>query len=290
VLRDEGQLSVARSLKIARQICYSLREAHEKQIIHRDLKPDNIFLLRMPNEPDFVKVLDFGLAKLKEADKTKGTLTQAGMIFGTPKYMSPEQCRSSVIDPRSDIYSLGIILYEMLLGRAPFDGETPLSILLQHIQDMPKDFISVRSDLDIPAPVEELVFKALQKEPDKRFLSISEIEQEIASLEKQYESHYTTVIFCREGLRHKAGLDRSESATVMQTQMAEDLAVLKKARLKKVLVYSTVTVWIVLILTILSIFYFFSFNFLLLSSVRTKGIHFAYFPEYCFRKYRTCCY
>src|SRR5690606_8009071 len=110
----------------------SLREAHDKGIVHRDLKPDNIFLCTVGEQTDFVKVLDFGVAKIKEGDEKQATLTKAGAIFGTPRYMSPEQSVSANVDHRSDLYAIGVMLYEMLLGVPPFDADTAVGILIKH--------------------------------------------------------------------------------------------------------------------------------------------------------------
>ena len=162
-----GQImSPKRAIHIMRQCCKSLSEAHSAGIIHRDIKPDNIFLTDV--ERDYVKVLDFGVAKLKEFEGKEGTLTQAGMIFGTPKYMSPEQARSGKLDPRSDVYALGVVLYEMLIGQPPFVSDNPLSILIAHVNEQPRPFIEIQPDHTIPAPLEAIVFKALQKNRENR--------------------------------------------------------------------------------------------------------------------------
>ena len=168
VLTDEKQCSVRRALRIIEQTIKSLREAHSKGIVHRDLKPDNIFLSSVGEDGDFVKVLDFGVAKVAEGDGQQKTLTKAGSIFGTPKYMSPEQSRGTEIDARSDIYSIGVILYELLTGRVPFNADNPLGILIKHIQEAPPAFQAVRPDLVIPEQVERFVAKLLAKMPEQR--------------------------------------------------------------------------------------------------------------------------
>ena len=182
-LAREKTLSPKRAVHIMRQVCKSLSEAHKAEIIHRDLKPDNIFLAEVQGERDFAKVLDFGVAKLKEYEGKEGTLTQAGMIFGTPKYMSPEQARSSKVDYRSDIYALGIILYEMLMGRPPFVGDNPLSILIAHVNEQVKTFGEVRPDMNVVAPLEAVVFKALAKDVSLRHADVEELLDELDAVD-----------------------------------------------------------------------------------------------------------
>ena len=173
-----------RVIHIMRQVCKSLAEAHKAGIIHRDLKPDNIFLEDIQGERDYVKVLDFGVAKLKEFEGKEGTLTQAGMIFGTPKYMSPEQARSGNLDPRSDVYALGVILYECLVGRAPFVAENPLSILIAHVNERPPPFKAINPDISVPPALEAVVFKALSKHREDRQAGVEELQLELDAVDE----------------------------------------------------------------------------------------------------------
>ena len=173
-----------RVIHIMRQVCKSLAEAHKNGIIHRDLKPDNIFLEDIQGERDYVKVLDFGVAKLKEFEGKEGTLTQAGMIFGTPKYMSPEQARSGKLDARSDVYALGVILYECLVGRAPFVGENPLSILIAHVNERPPPFKAINPAVSIPPALEAVVFKALAKRREERQAGVDELSIELDAIDQ----------------------------------------------------------------------------------------------------------
>lgn len=194
-LRQDGPLSVARTIHILRQITDSLAEAHAKGIVHRDLKPDNIFLTQVGSDPDFVKVLDFGVAKLREADKRQGTVTQAGTIFGTPRYMAPEQCRSMAVDHRADIYALGVIAYEMLTGKPPFDAENPLGILIKHVQEPPPKMATIRPDIHVPEELERLVMRCLEKAQDRRYQSVEELGKELARIEAGLAGRFNQVVF-----------------------------------------------------------------------------------------------
>jgi hypothetical protein len=168
-----GRVDPQRTLHIMRQTCRSLAEAHAAGVVHRDMKPDNIFLNRVGDEPDHVKVLDFGVAKLKVKDPSQATLTQAGMIFGTPRYMSPEQARAYEIDGRSDIYALGVIMFESLTGKPPFDAPDPVSILVKHVQEPVPSFQSVAPDLGPMPDLEAIVRRCMEKNPDARFDDVS---------------------------------------------------------------------------------------------------------------------
>jgi eukaryotic-like serine/threonine-protein kinase len=171
-LRDalsRGPLAAHRVVKILIQCCASLAEAHSIGIIHRDIKPDNVFLLNMAGSPDFVKLLDFSVAKLLEGDRMK---TQAGVVFGTPQYMSPEQGRGMPLDARSDLYALGILAFEMLTGNVPFHDENPMTVIHMHLQaavpPLPQS---------IPYSVQQIVRRALEKEPNRRYQSAGEMMQ-----------------------------------------------------------------------------------------------------------------
>ena len=194
VLNLEKTLPVRRTLHIIKQVAASLTEAHSKNIVHRDLKPDNVFLIEVDGDKDFVKVLDFGVAKLREADKQQGTLTQAGMIFGTPRYMAPEQCSSKAVDHRADIYAIGIMAYEMLVGKPPFDADSPLAILMKHLQEKPKPLALVRPDIEVPEEVEAMVMRCIEKSPDKRYQTAQELQLEAARLEASLKPKYEKVV------------------------------------------------------------------------------------------------
>ena len=169
-LRDalqKGPLAPQRVVKILIQCCASLAEAHSIGIIHRDIKPDNVFLLNMAGSPDFVKLLDFSVAKLLEGDRMK---TQAGVVFGTPQYMSPEQGRGLPLDARSDLYALGILAFEMLNGNVPFHDDNPMTVIQMHLHagvpPMPDS---------VPYSVQQIVRRALEKDAGRRYQSSGEM-------------------------------------------------------------------------------------------------------------------
>jgi serine/threonine protein kinase len=161
IIKEEGQLGVERSLKILAQSTDALDHAHRMGVIHRDLKPSNIMLIDYEDEKDYVKVVDFGVAKLISAGGEQQRLTQMGEVCGSPVYMSPEQCQGLELDSRSDIYSMGIVIYETLTGRLPILGKTMVETMSKHITEPPPRFTEVRPDLYIPERLEAVVFKAL---------------------------------------------------------------------------------------------------------------------------------
>jgi serine/threonine-protein kinase len=167
VLQREAPLPPERAFAIAAQVADCLSASHAKGIIHRDLKPDNIYLIQKAREKDFVKVLDFGIAKLT-GDNHGSSRTRTGIVMGTPAYMSPEQCEGrGNIDQRTDIYALGIVLYEMITGKVPFAGEGYGEVLVQHLTKRPDRPSTVRGV--IPPQVEAIIMKALEKKPADRY-------------------------------------------------------------------------------------------------------------------------
>jgi serine/threonine protein kinase len=170
VLQTGQLLPLERIRRIMNQVLSALAAAHRFGIVHRDLKPGNVFLMEDP--PDFVKILDFGLAKIigdVAGASRNQEMTQEGKVFGTPKYMSPEQVTAKKIDHRTDIYSAGVILYEMITGKPPFSGETSQETMYMHVRDGVKSPLELRKDC--PSVLGRVVLKALEKEPDNRFAS-----------------------------------------------------------------------------------------------------------------------
>lgn len=182
-LRDlGGPMEPARAIRIVDQILDSLDEAHANGILHRDLKPDNIFLLDTRGGEDFVKVLDFGIAKVREPGGQ--SLTATGMAFGTPTYMSPEQAQAKELDARSDLYAVGVILFEMLAGKPPFEAETPLALALKKVQERAPTVYHVNPDVRIPESLERLLARLLDSNVEARPKTASEVRALLAEAAK----------------------------------------------------------------------------------------------------------
>jgi serine/threonine-protein kinase len=169
LVREFGPVPADRVVFLLRQACHSLAEAHARGLVHRDIKPANIYVCRMGLEYDFVKVLDFGLVKLRRRGAVRQTLTSmTDHTTGTPAYMAPEIILGEAnIDRRADVYALGCVAYYLLTGQLVFEGDTAMKVMLQHVQDTPVP-PSQRSELYIPRELDELVLACLEKDPKKR--------------------------------------------------------------------------------------------------------------------------
>jgi serine/threonine-protein kinase len=177
-LAKNGGLAPERAVHLVRQAARAIAEAHGRGIIHRDVKPENLFVTSLGGERDFVKVLDFGIAKLRDAEGSD-TLTREGVMIGTPMFMSPEQASGGVVDARSDKYALGAVLHNALTGRPPFEGPAT-SVLLGHMA-IAASPPSKRASHPIPAALDALVLRCLEKDPSKRYASASALDDALAA-------------------------------------------------------------------------------------------------------------
>jgi serine/threonine-protein kinase len=172
-IRREGTMSVDRCLHVVRQAAESLQEAHEFGLVHRDIKPGNIMLLQRGGDPDFVKIIDFGIAKMVRDTLAPGDdMTQTGRILGTPKYMAPEQIRDTKVDGRADMYALATVVYAMLTARVPFSEGTAMEIASRQITERPPKIRDIAPNLDVGYAFESVLLQALSKDPNRRFADI----------------------------------------------------------------------------------------------------------------------
>ena len=178
LIEQGGSMGGDEALGIVEQVASALSAAHGRGIVHRDLKPDNIFLIRRGNQSHFVKVLDFGIAKVGGANSK---LTKTGMVFGTPHYMSPEQAAGQTVDARTDIYALGIIMYEMFTGTLPFDGDTFMGILSKHMFEAPPPPRERVAAAQLPA--EPIILRCLAKRPEDRYASMDALIGDLRSVD-----------------------------------------------------------------------------------------------------------
>ena len=211
-----GPISASRTTKIMIQVCSSLNEAHEHGIVHRDLKPENVFLLKGSSGDDIVKVLDFGLAKLRESSEL-AEVTTSGSVVGTPYYMSPEQVRGEAVDARSDIYSLGAVLYKCLTGNPPFDAQTPMGILTLHLTEEPVPPCDAFPRLSIPREMSDVVMKALAKDPNQRFQTVRELQRALVEAIRG-AGHSMDSLLDSEGSRRVAEAVRDAAAREVATR------------------------------------------------------------------------
>lgn len=180
VLEETRQIPIPRAIGIFLQVCAALGHAHQKGIVHRDLKPSNIMLIELDGQPDFVKVLDFGIAKvLSSVDGETDNLTRTGEVFGSPLYMSPEQFRGKSMDARSDIYSLGCVMYRSLAGICPVTGKDVLECMYKHVNETIPPFSVTAPEAEIPERLEQIIMKALAKDPEERYASMNDLRADL---------------------------------------------------------------------------------------------------------------
>jgi hypothetical protein len=233
LLDQEGRVGPERLVTLMRGICGGVSAAHRKGVVHRDLKPDNIIIIppERAGDQETVKVIDFGIAKLREADAGAG-LTQTGVLIGTPFYMSPEQCLGDPLDARSDVYSIGAILYEMLAGAPPFTGNSPTAVLARHLTDTARPL----DQLGVPTRLASVPGRALAKNPQERYQTVddlySDLSNAVTSLGSSTIGDAETVrieanapIVASLPVQQTGGMGRATIAGVGKTQpMAETLA------------------------------------------------------------------
>jgi tRNA A-37 threonylcarbamoyl transferase component Bud32 len=183
ILKTEVYLDTPRALNLFIQCCEALIHAHTKGVIHRDLKPSNIIVSTSAGGNDIVKIVDFGIAKLLDQKSDTSDFTRTGEFLGTALYISPEQCQNAKADVRSDIYSLGCVMYEALTGRPPFVGRNPVKTILKHLQEEPKPINSVFGDLKVPDLLGDIVLKCLEKDPAERYQTAQDLFQDLESLQ-----------------------------------------------------------------------------------------------------------
>jgi len=178
---EEAPLPADRVVRIAKQLCDALGAAHAAGIVHRDLKPDNVHLVRRGADEQFVKVLDFGIAKVGGADSK---ITVAGQVFGTPHYMSPEQCAGYDVDARTDVYALGVMLYEMVCGQLPFDADNLMGLLTKHVYEQPLPPRELGLAEPVPPGLEAIILRCLAKKRDARYASMAALRDDLIAFER----------------------------------------------------------------------------------------------------------
>jgi serine/threonine protein kinase len=185
MIADRGFLPMEEGIPILAQVCAALGEAHRQGVVHRDVKPENIVLVERSGQKMFPIVVDFGIARLVQEESDVAKITRTGTVCGSPTYMSPEQCTSSKVDHRSDIYSVGIVIYETLTGTVPFMSDELAKVMAMHLTDPPTPLNKVRPDLQFPEMLERVVAKTLSKSPDDRFQDMDDLASAITEASKQ---------------------------------------------------------------------------------------------------------
>lgn len=186
ILSREWPLPESRVIRVMSQVLSALADAHSAGVIHRDLKPENIMVEQRRGEPDFVKVLDFGIAKIVDGSTDDGpALTRAGFVCGTPEYMSPEQARGAQLDQRSDLYAVGVILYQLTSGLLPFDSDSAVGFATKHLTETPNPPSKRRPEARISPALERLIMKSMSKSPDDRPQSAAQFRSELLAVEKE---------------------------------------------------------------------------------------------------------
>ncbi len=237
-VRSEGPFTMARALPILIQVCGALDEAHTGGIIHRDLKPENIFLCNQGGVKDYPKVLDFGLAKVSEREMRPGSLilTQEGMVFGTPEFMSPEQAQGKVLGPASDIYSLAVILYEVLTGKLPFEAKSAMEFITLHVTVAPIPLNERVPGRTFPPLLSTVLMRALAKRPEDRFASAADFGsamKEVLAGSKELPPHLASPAEKVSERAAETGLPSPEDGRAVASTASTPLPTLVPRRLPK---------------------------------------------------------
>ncbi len=222
LMNEHKPIPTKRLIHIAKQVADALHAAHTQQIVHRDLKPDNVFIVTRGMEKDFVKILDFGIAKVSTSNTAK--LTRAGTVFGTPHYMSPEQAAGAPVDHRTDLYALGVIMYEMGAGRVPFDADNYMGILTQHMYKAPvpiRMLVPTPTD-DMPPGLEAIILKCLSKKPEQRYEDMAILIEDLERLERGEMPSAVSEMMARSGA-FNVPADYFSSPTISQVTSATPL-------------------------------------------------------------------
>ncbi|HEY9715809.1 MAG TPA: serine/threonine-protein kinase, partial [Chroococcales cyanobacterium] len=186
VLDKDGHLPVDRFLGIFSQACAGLAHAHQKGVLHRDIKPSNIMLVHYGDQADFVKIVDFGIAKLlNQTDAGSKNLTKTGEVYGSPSFMSPEQCRGKELDSRSDIYAMGCVMYRSITGQNPHQGSDIIELLFKQVSEVPAPFDKVAPEFGLPEELERIIFKAIAKDPNQRYQTMNELKEALDGLKEK---------------------------------------------------------------------------------------------------------
>jgi serine/threonine protein kinase len=224
LILEHGHLAIVRAVNIFTQVANALGLAHEKGVVHRDLKPSNIILIEQGDNKDIVQIVDFGIAKLLPQEGAEAmALTQTGEVFGSPLYMSPEQAKGEKLDSRSDIYSMGCLMYETLCGKLPHNGENALEVLYKHINDVPHAMSF--GEIKIPHALEAIVFKALAKSPELRYQNMLELEEDLESFQKAQQYSLIGILKSRWELAQLKKTPRTKGEQIA-TKMALAFAII----------------------------------------------------------------
>ena len=238
LMSSHGALPEARALRIMDQVCSALGEAHHHGVIHRDLKPDNIMLADRHGNADYVKVLDFGIAKM--LDDSNARITKTGTVFGTPQYMAPEQARGVEVDQRTDVYALGLILHEMITGASPFKVESTMDYLLKHISEPVRPPRQAFDGLVMLPRTEALIMRCLEKSPGQRFQSVHELQREIRHCLRDRPDAVRHSPTPKEGV--PAGVRQADNATMDFDQLPSPPAAVNRKRRRSPVVFIAVAV------------------------------------------------